>query len=160
MKHNEKGLTLIELLATMTILSIVVVSVIYVYSNFHHTARQQKQSADAVNVARTVLEELKANLPGNDPTLQLFDQSIDLTALRNLNDSALPQTVQYPDVHSNKYTITIDAFPFSKQIAFTNEALQDTTLQLGDYFHIIHIQIIDATSHSEIYHLQSYVEYN
>lgn len=161
MRHNEKGLSLVELLATITILSIVVISVIYVYSNFHNVARQQKVSSDAVNIARTVLEELKATMPGTDPTLKLFgQQEISLTALRSLDASSLPQTIHYPNSHNSKFKIVIDASPFNKQIDFTNDALQDTTLQLGNYFRIIQITIRNSASDSEVYNLQSYVEYN
>lgn len=160
MKLNEKGLTLVELLATITIVSVVVISIIYVFTNFQNTARQQKAHSDAVNAARTVLEELKWALPREGlTTTTLFDdeQPLDLTPFRDdVTQPYVYNQLYYPSDSHRKFQITIKTIDFSKQLQYSD----DVTIPIENYFRNIHIEITDLVTKEIIYTLQSYVEYN
>lgn len=159
MKQNEKGLTLVELLATITIISVIVISIIYVFSNFQNTARQQKVHSDAVNVARAVLEEIKWALPRDGlATTTLFDdgQILELTPFRDVSTQPYEYNqLFYPSDNNRKFQIAIKTINFSKKIQH-----KDVSLQIENYFRNIQIEITDLVTNKLIYTLQSYVEYN
>lgn len=159
MKLNEKGLSLVELLATITIVSIIVVSIIYVFTQFQHSARQQKTLTDAVNMSRTVLEELKWGLPKHEiAAVTLFEdnQTLDLAPFR---DPAMQpyeySELYYPSSSKRHYQIHIKTINFSKTMQHNH-----ITLHIENYFRNIEISVIDMLNGSVVYTLQSYVEYN
>lgn len=56
--HNEKGLTLVEVLASIVILSIVVTTFLLVFSQTAKTTKQSEEKVDATYVAQTEMENM------------------------------------------------------------------------------------------------------
>jgi type II secretory pathway pseudopilin PulG len=127
--NNQKGITLIEVLAAITILMMVILSVSYLFTkSYEHSYKEEKLDV-SVNIARTVIEELKKHLKDTQTTTIQISTSnenqpltLDISALRN----AVTQTTDaanlfYPSSRTKRYkfrTLPKRAFILSSAIIF------------------------------------------
>ncbi|MCF6092693.1 type II secretion system GspH family protein [Microaerobacter geothermalis] len=61
--NNEKGITLIEILAAITILAIIVIPVSMLFTGSYTNSKKEEEKTQAVQIARWVTEEIKENYP-------------------------------------------------------------------------------------------------
>ncbi|WP_397379460.1 prepilin-type N-terminal cleavage/methylation domain-containing protein [Paenibacillus sp. YYML68] len=162
-RTNQNGLTLIEVMAAVVILSIAVLSFTMLFSkNVEFSHREENRNA-ALTVARTVIEELKPVLPttGN---ANIFGQQVLLASLRDNNAATAPAVIYYPSAADRQYRITITdlVIPASQSFQVQDKLKPANTFQFNvrDYFSHIQVQVDGLTSTGESYTLQSYIERN
>lgn len=159
--RSQKGVTLLEVLASVVILSFVVFSVSYLFSKSYENSYKEESKDMSVNLARTVLEELKQKLKTTDTSLPLpspFEgQTIDLNGLRG-TPPYTHASIYYPSVNDKQYEIKISSLPFEDktyQLADANGKSFD--FRLNRYFALIQVEVVHANpDNSHI--IQSYME--
>ncbi|GAB7386582.1 hypothetical protein BSNK01_04170 [Bacillaceae bacterium] len=61
---GEEGLTLLEILAAVTILALMITPFSLVFTGSYESAKQEEEKMQAVHIARWALEEIKRGYPG------------------------------------------------------------------------------------------------
>ncbi|MBH5318228.1 prepilin-type N-terminal cleavage/methylation domain-containing protein [Paenibacillus sp. GSMTC-2017] len=96
--NNQKGLSLIEVLGSIVLLGVAILSITFVLQQSTvHTKDNQKQD-QSVQITRTVMEEIKHNLR-TSYTASIYEQVVNFKLATN--------KIQYPKVNP-EYNITID----------------------------------------------------
>jgi type IV pilus assembly protein PilA len=133
---NEKGLTLIELLAVMVILGIIAAIAIPAIGGIIQNSREDAVKSDAI----AILEAAKLAVASNDIELNLNDtditnDSIEVQELVNQNyveyspkdpsNSLLNATISYDPVDTDQLAISGTALAGDKTVTFTDATIAD-----------------------------------
>ncbi len=156
---SEKGFTLLEVLAAVAILSVASLMLYTVFSNATLFSAQQEHQDHAVNIARTVMEEVRTNLMNQD-SVAYGGQNIDLASLRTQPAPFEHTVLFHPNAADRQYRITIRSLPFTSQdITVTGSDGDFFTLTTGDHYRLI--EVVAAPNRGSAAHsdavLQSYV---
>lgn len=161
--NNERGITLLEVLAAVAILSVAMISFSLLFGqNFQFSHREERRDV-SVNIARTVIEELKGQLPSGAERMTIFEdhQEIDLALLREPSADIQAVTVYYPSGTDRQFTVVIRNIPIpaDKRITIPNpdDASQSYTFPYHDFFSHIEVEVENEALRTS-YSLQSYVE--
>lgn len=97
---NERGMTLIELLAAMTILSIIVLAVAALYQySMHHSSINQKKTT-ALMIAQEKIDELTAQIEQSRPAAGSLNETTawekDRSFQIHVTDTALTEPLTIP----------------------------------------------------------------
>ncbi|WP_438434482.1 type II secretion system protein [Gorillibacterium sp. sgz500922] len=146
---NRKGFTLIEVLASVTILAIVVLAAVFALQQTSVFSKVNHAKETNIQVARTVMEEIKANLKKTDPVqVQLFGQTIALTSLKGTS------AVSLPVFYTTDQTVKIEVNGTKPAQSVT---VKGTEYPIGDYFRLIQVTCTQVQT-GKIYTLKAYVE--
>jgi prepilin-type N-terminal cleavage/methylation domain-containing protein len=149
--NNRKGMTLIEVLASITILALAVIAAVYALQQTSAFSRGNQIKEVNVQVARTVMEEIKANLKKSAPvTVLLYGQTVDISGLKAATPAALPE------FYSADQAVKIAV---SGQKPAQSVAVKGASYAVGDYFRLITVICTDVST-GKAYTLQAYVESN
>ena len=159
MKNNEKGLTLIEVLATVTILAVAILSVTLLLQQSDLISNSNERMDRAVQITRSTMEDITYNLADEDEIL-IYGQPLDLSSIRN-DASELSETPYgtafFPSVNDRQFQLNIYAMQVMED---QNEyVVKEETYHLSDYFVIIRVECINLLN-NKIFELESLVEYN
>lgn len=152
--RNQKGLTLIEVLGSITLLAVAVLGLIYLLQQTTLFSKHNEKLDRNVIVARTVMEEIKANLSGTAPSMTIYGQSVDLTALRS-SPAGQAITIYYPDPAARQLKIEIQSLPFQ----LNPVTIKSASYQISDYFRLIHVTSTDPSGKDHPYTLEGYAQY-
>ncbi|MEK8128599.1 type II secretion system protein [Paenibacillus filicis] len=181
MLRNEKGLTLVEILASLVILSMVILAFTYTYNQlFSASAREQKRDV-SVDIARSVMEQLKASFSSGTASMNIWfpptnnsgtlpnpgadiQQLVNLVPLRQTVTSPVQlETIYYPSASDRQYKVNISNIPIpeaDKQVyTITDNNRTSYTLKVADHFSLIQVEIIPAAG-GVSYAIQSYLDRN
>jgi type II secretory pathway pseudopilin PulG len=166
---NEKGLSLLEVLAAVTILTMVILSVSYLFTTNYKFSSQEATRDLSVNIARSVIEDLKpaiqagvaATLFSNNPDIAT---PITITANDiNLLRDNLPNTLTYdyiiePNINLD-ITIRDIEIPNLNAVSITDALDASHTYQfvMNQFFSHIEVQVTDNLLNTT-FTLQSYLE--
>jgi prepilin-type N-terminal cleavage/methylation domain-containing protein len=154
--NRQKGFTLIEVLGSVVILAIAVVSVTYFFQQTTLFSRNTDQVDQSVLATRTVMEEIKHNLNKSAPTSTVYDQSINLQLLRdNTAPYSLNVPIYYPSNDDRQFELAIS----SREINNPEFTIVGDEYDMSDYFKLIHI-ICTNLSNLRTFELEAYIEYN
>ncbi|MEO3945478.1 type II secretion system protein [Gorillibacterium sp. CAU 1737] len=149
LRPNQKGITLIEVLVSITILAIAVLAAVYALQQSTAFSKSNEARETNVQVARTVMEEIKAKLKQADPvTVELYDQTIDLTPLKGL------ESAQLSSITTPRSSIRIDIESHRPEQSLSVKGI---AYPVGDYFRLIQVTCT-KTATGETYSLKAYVE--
>lgn len=153
--HNEKGMTLIEVLAAAVILTFIVITFSYLFTQGAKNSKAEEKRDQSVAIARSLMEEIKTHLIYED-TIQFRSQPINLKAIR---EAAAPikissLSIQYPQDTDETYTVEITADPVSDKTI----TIEEKIFQLTQYFRLVKIQVTEMQFQTS-YTLESYLEY-
>jgi prepilin-type N-terminal cleavage/methylation domain-containing protein len=150
---NQKGFTLIEILATVTMLSILTITVIYVLQQSTVFSKQTNDKENHVLVTRTVMEQIKANLKDGN-AIELYGKSVSLAQLKQSQSVSLPSLL-----------LPIDSQPKTRvdihTLLIPNDAVsvKEHAYHVSDYFRLVEVTTTELSTNRS-YSLQAYVEYN
>jgi prepilin-type N-terminal cleavage/methylation domain-containing protein len=119
---NEKGLTLIELLASIVILSIILLSFMTFFTNSFKYNAVSSDKINTTNIAREVQEDFKVNTVKNQELKKLIRESRDLPTVTTIPKNSYPELNLSKDIKKNGLTLTLT---LNKQ-PFTVEVVVDT----------------------------------
>lgn len=159
--RNQKGLTLIEVLGAITLLAVAIMGLIYLLQQTTLFSKQNEKLDRDVIVARAVMEEIKNHLSGSASTLTLYEQSVDLAALRAvpLVPPTLPITIYYPNANTQQIKIEIRSIPFP----YTSDTItiKGKSYKISDYFRLIQVTSTDQSGRAtaQPYTLEGYAQY-
>lgn len=149
--RNQKGLTLIEVIGSITLLSIAVLSIIYILQQSNLDSKSNEKTDDAVIAARNVMEEIKSKLKSNVLETSIYGQTISLTQLRNRSSV----TLYYPSLNDRRYEIQLQSYATSLgTVALTD----NINSNLDNIFRRVTVTCMDLTSLKK-FELEAYVEY-
>lgn len=154
--RNEKGLTLLEILAAVVLLSIAIMLFTNLFANaFERSAKEQKQD-EFVVIARTVMEEMKVHLPQSTSTsITLFGQTVGIGNFRTTAPPVPAITLSYPDASTPTYTVTIRTEPVTDY----NVAVSGHNFDIRNYFRRVIVEVRHPGL-DKSYTLESLIEYN
>lgn len=156
--NQDKGLTLIEVIASVAVLAIIVLVVIAVLQNSAATSASTNVTDRALENARTILEEIKYKLDSEEPSYHYDEeQVVDLVALRNPALSVYEQTVYYPSNSDRQYSLTIRSERPSQSI----DPIVGTSAsyELSDIFRNISVTVTELRTSREPVTLRALVAY-
>jgi prepilin-type N-terminal cleavage/methylation domain-containing protein len=154
--NQQKGFTLIEVLGSVVILAIAVVSVTYFFQQTTLFSRNTDQVDQSVLATRTVMEEIKHNLNKTAPTSTVYGQSINLQLLR---DSTAPYSLNLPIYFPSNDDRQFELVISSREIISPEFNIVGDEYDMSDYFKLIHI-ICTNLSNLRTFELEAYIEYN
>ncbi|NHN30731.1 type IV pilus modification PilV family protein [Paenibacillus agricola] len=165
--NNQKGLSLLEVLAAVTILAMVILSISYFFTKNYEYSNREESKDISVNVARNVIEDLKPGLM-NGTAVTLFSNSEAAHAL------ALNEIELLRDNQDNTFTFDYITDPIShlkvaiREINIPNNRTYTITDELNTeirfpfvmnhYFSHIEVTVTDTLLNNTTYTLQSYLE--
>jgi|GEM_PF-1367616 len=103
---NQRGITLIEVLGSVALLAVAVLTITYALQQTSVFSRDNDGIDRSVQVTRTVMEELRGHL--SDPTastVDLYGQCLDLELLRTNSTTSL--RLDYPGTAEPELTLSI-----------------------------------------------------
>jgi len=154
---QEKGLTLIEMLVSVVLLAIGVLVITALLSNSTKSSGNNMMNDQALQSARTVLEEIKGALDGNEAALTLFGQSLNLAQLRNHTLTNATQTIYFPDAGNRQYQIVVESKNPNKEV---DPVGSGNPKQLNSIFREIVVTSTKITDLKTTVTLQALVAYN
>lgn len=146
--RNRKGITLVEVLASVTILAIALLAIVYMLQQTTLFSKKNNDRENNVQVARTVMEEIKVKLKENT-NIAPFGETIPITDLIAANSVTLPSTFS----SANK-TVRIDV---NSTVPTTSIPIKGTSYSIGQFFRLIEVTCTNVNS-KDTYSLQAYVE--
>jgi prepilin-type N-terminal cleavage/methylation domain-containing protein len=150
--RNQKGLTLIEVMGSITILGIAVLAITFILQQSTIHTKSNEKSDEAVVAARNVMEEIKSNLRSSTAQISLYGQAISLYNLRNLSSA----TIYYPDDSNRQYEVQIHSYATSLgTVSLTVSNSKD----LDTIFRRITVTSTELSTSRE-FELEAIVEYN
>lgn len=122
-KKNEKGMTLVELLAAITILGIVLLSIMYVFPQMTSSNLQTEIKLETMNLARAELVNLKEGIV----ELNLLDSN--------------PDKSTFAEFH--RYTYSYSGTDYVYEVDYYTEAKlqKDVELPLTGELNQVHIKV-------------------
>lgn len=151
--RNQKGITLIEILAAVVVLGIAVVSITFVLQQTTLFSKQNADSDRSIQITRTVLEEIKNKMKTAD-TIQVYDQTVHLTPIKQSAGAASLPALYYPNPAKPQYRLDVSSLPITNG-QFSSP--KGTTVNIADYFR--HIQITTThLSDNRVYRIDTYAE--
>ncbi|OMF21444.1 hypothetical protein BK133_28430 [Paenibacillus sp. FSL H8-0548] len=153
--RNQKGLTLVEVLGSIVLLGIAILSLTYILQQATLHTKDNEKVDQSVQLTRTVIEELKKNLKDSSKTsITVYNQPI---SLDNLRSSSLASTtnIYYPNATAPQYEISIQV-----SSSGLGKVTVDGTVptDLDNIFKRIDIICTNLNS-SKTYKLESFIEY-
>lgn len=155
--RNDKGLTLIEVLAAVVILSFIVLTFSYLFTQGTKNSKTEENRDQSVAIARSLMEEIKMNLTKGG-TIQFHSNPINLDMIRNASTVPVPLpalTLAYPQATDGSYKVEITADPVLGQ----KITVASNDFPLTNYFRLVKIKVTEQQFQS-VYVLESYLEYN
>jgi type II secretory pathway pseudopilin PulG len=149
--RNQKGLTLIEVIGSITLLSIAVLGIIYILQQTTLDSKSNEKTDDAVIAARNVMEEIKSKLKSNLLETSIYGQTISLTQLRNRSSV----TLYYPSLNDRRYEIELHSYATSLG---TVPLADNLSSNLDNIFRRVTVTCMDLTSLKK-FELEAFVEY-
>ncbi|GBF73376.1 hypothetical protein PA598K_01663 [Paenibacillus sp. 598K] len=150
---NQRGVTLIEVLGSVALLAVAVLTITYALQQTSVFSRDNDGIDRSVQVTRTIMEELRGHLgEPTSRTLELYGQTIDLDLLR-INTTA-PLLLYYPGTTEAELTLSI----VSADGHLPSISAGDDTLDLDSSFKLITITS-EAQGKQRPYTLEAYLEY-
>lgn len=151
--RNRKGITLIEVLASVTILAIALLAIVYMLQQTTLFSKKNIDKENNVQVARTVMEEIKVNLKEATPRIAPFGSTIDLAGLKGNPVVSLASFYS-----SSSQAVRIDVKSLTPPASATgNITIKGTAYQISNYFRLIEVTSTNVNS-KDSYRLQAYVE--
>ncbi|WP_407946098.1 prepilin-type N-terminal cleavage/methylation domain-containing protein [Paenibacillus athensensis] len=169
--RNQKGLTLLEVLAAVAILSGVVITVAALINSSVTSATREQRKDISVDLAKTVLEEIKRTLKNtalNSTTITTLNARpanavINLANLRQAVSAKTDiATFAFTDSGNHTYQIIVSNMPFTgtnNTLAITDptDSSKSLNFNIQDYFSIVQVQVTQPQLRVN-YVLQSYIE--
>ncbi len=153
--RNQKGLTLVEVLGSIVLLSVAILSLTYVIQQASIHTRDNEKNDQSVQITRTVLEEIKKSLKNqNAASVSVYGKDIPLTSIRSAAGST-SFTLQYPNDANPQYRIVVQSAPSGLGSVTINEI---PTADLDRLFKKITVTSTNINS-SKQYRLEAFVEY-
>lgn len=152
--NNQRGVTLIEVLGSVTLLAVAILTITYALQQSTVFSKDNEVIDQSVQVTRTVMEELRGQL--SDPakrTISIFDQDVDLDQLRE--GTVSPIILHYPDRANVQYTLSITSAAGGLPAIGSG----DDILDLDSRFKQVTIQC-DPPGKNKPYELVAYLEYD
>jgi prepilin-type N-terminal cleavage/methylation domain-containing protein len=164
MLSNEKGLSLLEVLAAVTILAVVIISFsMLITKNYEFSSKEEKRDI-SVNLARTVIEEIKDPLKSSGATminsiLLYENQAIDIAALRNtVTADTLVSRIFYPSDIDRQFEVRINNKHYDNNIlTLTGTNNVNYNFTVNDFFSLVEVEVVNLNLDTN-YSLQSYLE--
>lgn len=150
--NNQRGLTLIEVLASITLLAVISLAVIYTLQQSTLFSKKNSDKENSVLIARTVMESIKSGLKSGS-SVELYGNTVSLSPLRLTNQSAL-SALYLPDSIHPKMRIDIRTLPISNDTV----SVQSKSYHIANYFRLVEVTATDITT-NQAYSLKAYVEY-
>ncbi|WP_020619748.1 type IV pilus modification PilV family protein [Paenibacillus daejeonensis] len=150
--NNQRGVTLIEVLGSVALLAVAILTITYALQQSTVFSKDNEQIDQSVQITRTVMEELRGHL--SDPalrTIAIYDQVVDLDQLREGTSS--PIKLYYPDTTQVQYTLSISSASGGLPAVGTG----DDTMELDSSFKQITIYC-ESPGKNKPYELQAYLE--
>ncbi|WP_158560477.1 type IV pilus modification PilV family protein [Paenibacillus contaminans] len=160
---SEKGVTLIELLVSIVLVAMIVLSVSYLFTKLYENSYREEKKDVSVNIARTIMEELKQKLRTTEGSIVVYGQQVSIASLRTNpapGTAALPSppVIAYPSASDKQYEIAISAMPFDEQTyPITDAKNKSYTFKLGEFFSLIQVEVKQLSMNTS-YKVQSYIE--
>jgi len=151
--NNQRGLTLIEILASITLLAFVIVTVVLVLQQSTIFSKSNSQKENNVLVARTVMESIKSGLKAGD-TINLYGASVSLSNLKLAANATLP-VIYVPDSAHPTTRVNVRTLPIRSDTV----SVQAKDYHIGDYFRLVEVTTTEVATNRS-YSLKAYVEYN
>lgn len=139
--NQDKGLTIIEVIASVAVLAVIVLVIVAILQNSSSSSASSNVTDRALQNARTVMEEIKNRLDTTETTFTYLGQTINLTNLRNKTVASYEQTIYYPSDANRQYGIlirsrnpgkTIDPIPGSSGAFNLNDVFREVTIVVTD----------------------------
>lgn len=158
---SEKGITLIELLVSIVIVSMVILSVSYLFTKLYQNSYKEEKTDVSVNIARTVMEELKQKLKTSE-SITFFDnvESTTITSLKTRPSTGNPEsiTIAYPTAANKQYDVIISSLAFDEfSHKFTDSTNKEYQFNLSEFFTLIQVEV-KHTQMNTTYKIQRYIE--
>ncbi|WP_409346909.1 prepilin-type N-terminal cleavage/methylation domain-containing protein [Paenibacillus sp. MBLB4367] len=156
---SEKGITLIELLVAIVIVTMLVLSISYLFTKTYENSYREEKKDVSVNIARTVMEELKRKLKTTSAVETIYEQPVNLAGLRQLPGSEIKQpSVYFPSASDKQYEIVISVLHFEDQnYPITDTNNKSFVFKLSDFFSLIQVEVKQHSMNTS-YKVQSYME--
>jgi prepilin-type N-terminal cleavage/methylation domain-containing protein len=159
---NNRGMTLLEVLASVLIIGLIIVAVSYLFTTGYANSIKEQDKDVSVQIARAVLEEIKHNLKTTRESASYQSQIIDLNPLRvsiNTGETVLP-ALYYPSQADKQYTILVKNMGYEdRTYQFKGSNDKNYSFSVKPFFSLIEVEVKrEATS--TMYKLQSYMEKN
>lgn len=151
---NQRGYTLIEILASITLLAVAILTITYALQQSSLSTKQNNDKDSNTLVARTVMEEIKTTMKNQSlQSATLYGQTINLNELRQLSTT----TIYSPSTADKKIQIDITStsIPSSASIV----TIKGTNYDINNYFRLVQVTSTNVAT-NKTYTLQAYVEYN
>ncbi|WP_159883471.1 type IV pilus modification PilV family protein [Paenibacillus puerhi] len=180
MVRNQKGLTLVEILASLVILSLVILAFTYMYNQLFAASSREQRRDVSVDIARSVMEQVKTSFSTGAATLNIWfpptsasstlpnpgadaPQTVTLTFLRQTVTAPYQaEAVYYPSAADRQYKVQITNVPIpdaDNQKYSLGEGNTKYTLHVADHFSLIQVEVIPTGAGSS-YAIQSYLDRN
>jgi Tfp pilus assembly protein PilV len=154
--RNQKGLTLVEVLGSIVLLSVAILSLTYVIQQASVHTRDNEKTDQSVQITRTVMEEIKKNLKNQTSTsVRVYGKDIPLSAMRSASGMT-SFTINYPNDANPQYRILIQSAASGLGSVNISEV---PTADLDQLFRKITITSTNISS-SKQYQLEAIVEYS
>lgn len=154
---NQKGLTLIEVLGSVVLLGIAVLSITYVLQQSSMYTKQNESLDLSVVISRNVLEQIKEELSTGIDATEIYGQSLSLVDLRNDQMDKLTKTIYYPSKPNSE---SKSDYPYKIEITSSNADLGSVNqVQLDNYFRKITISTTERATNKK-FDITAYVEFN
>lgn len=150
--RQEKGLTLIEALTAIVVLGIAIIAVTVIVQNTTVFSKNNDNADKALQVTRTVMEEIKYKLKGAN-TLTIYGQTVSLQALREQPPPYALPPIYYPDSSDPQLELVIE----SKVISNSVYAIKGQNFDLAHYFRLVSITSTNPTN-GQSQHFETYVD--
>lgn len=107
--NQDKGLTIIEVVASVAVLAIIVLVIVAVLQNTAATSASSTGTDRSLQHARSVMEEIKNRLDTSETVYDYENKGlmIDLASIGNGTLATYTQTIYYPSNSNRQYSITI-----------------------------------------------------
>lgn len=150
--RDQKGISLIEVMATITVLAVAILAITFVLQQGTSASKEHENLDRAVMITRTVMEEIKHNLKHkNDVTV--FGQTIPLQVIRAESQTFQAPDLYYPNASNQQYRIEIRSESFQQSFE-----IKSAERKVEDFFRKIKVTTINLQSNRS-YELEAYVEY-
>lgn len=155
--RREQGLTLVEVLAAVVILSVAILIVSMFLQNSSLTSKSAADRDQLLSVARDVMEEIKYRLSDASRTETfVYGQRIDLAALREAEgEITLPDPLYYPDAANRQIRIEISTSAAADQPV----PIGSGSFLVKDYFQHVKVSATQIQS-GKSFELDAYIEKN
>jgi prepilin-type N-terminal cleavage/methylation domain-containing protein len=139
---NEKGVTLIELICSIAILSIILLSFMYFFINSAQFNRISSDKMTATNIAREVQKDFKENPDKNQALKALISYSRTST-VTSIPKSSYPILNLTQDIQNNSGVLTLTTTNQNFTVVVTVDTNSDPNVDIS--LSKIHVQVIKDT---------------